>query len=342
MAQLDLTELFIRNDEKRDARRKLLNDLAERGTDWRVIALLVALDDLGEEVNSKRVLHNGTVRLSVKIHSITRKLGLHSDNTTRTYIKLAKQTPFLAVDDTKTYRSHTYLIRWLAIVDAPCGEMNAGGVPVSIDRQGGSLRTRVEALKSPSIEALKSPSIEALNEPLLKTGFKPVSYECGSKYKKPVSKPVCVEALKSPSIEALNSVRTPAFQPGAWRRWKDAVEGSNLADPLDVEQLYAIAVAENFFPASDANRFRVFVQAAQDRLVARVPKKLFIENVAHARWFANCEAEDLASQMMAQLELLPDEPIEQLDPEDAAQANLERQKAALAQYAAARERTPVS
>lgn len=134
-------------------------------------------------------------------------------------------------------------------------------------------------------------------DPPLKTGLqRPGFYDSVSK--NPVLRPV----LLTPSNAWDGGLNTTEPGRGYWPRWKAAIASRNLSDPADVEELYGLAVAAGRFVASEQNRLLVFTQAALDQRSSRSPGAIFRENVTWARWWGSSYDQDIAREMIAQLD----------------------------------------
>ncbi len=324
--QMDWWDSFDLSERQRDARQKLISELPATAC---VIRLLQALDRLASsELATKRILNDGTETITVSIQRLTFTLGVKSETTTKTYIKRATATPYLAVSE-ETHRPHTYLVRWLAIVDRqPVVQTSSGEMPIrdepsahgqvraaargSIGPQPGN---KLAPKLTPSRGSNWPPGGDQIGPQLApksggqifpKTGLKPGIEECNlSQY------PVLIPGLLRGSIDPPQTDNSRAgkcpclcgcgrwFRQGFFRRWKDAIAARNLADPFDVEELYGIAVAEGVLEHTQKNRENVFVTAVRDWRRAKRRGAIFRENIAHTRWFGDNEEGDLAHRMMA-------------------------------------------
>ncbi|MBX3448224.1 MAG: hypothetical protein KF777_01620 [Planctomycetaceae bacterium] len=315
--QLDWQEIWGNDDRQRAARHTLIEGLPDVLASDRVKKLLHALDELTQIDPQAERLADGSVRVSAPMQTVMWKLGVRSRNTARDYIDEALSTGFLEVTGS-SHRSHTYSIRWLAILDRngnqqtepipagvmpqkPNGPGRCGRVPVrgsTPGPQGVKLtpsRGSVDPVEGGQFDRVKGVNLT----PSSKTSLRPVFYELNSK--RPVLRPVSDRG----QIPRWGS---PRFF--AW--WRHAIAERNLDNPSDVEELFCFAAAAGCFEATDDNRFQVFVQAAVDRRVAARRGAIFRENVAAARWYGSCADEDEAARMIARLEFAAaeDPPVE--------------------------------
>lgn len=310
--QRDWQDFFDQTERQKAARSDLIDKL---DTDDRVKALLHALDELSDQDRTTKRLHNGTVSLSIKIEVIAWKLG-RSDRTAQHYIDHAGATPYLAVSPS-THRTHTFLVRWPAIVDGgePRGEMNLSGCKPATSAPGsgqvrgsvrrpargeirGEARGEIRGENAPKLRPEIHPSKPVLKKPVLQ----------GSESKRPVLRPVGQVADRG---------EERIFPDGFWPWWRAMIASRNLSDPADIDELYALAVGVGCFPHSERNRFNVFAQAAIDRTKAATRGAVFRENVAFARWWSTLAADDEAERMIKQAdadwpltEELPEEPFD--------------------------------
>lgn len=286
MRQMDWQDFFDRAERQQAARARLIDELR---VDERVKLLLHALDQLTDDDPNAKNLHNGTVKLSVPIDVIAWKIRV-TGKTVKSYIDLAGATPYLAVS-WSTHRSHTYLIRWPAIVDnGPGDETHAGGChSENIAHGHGQVRGEMRSVRGGKGEESRgeiSPQLPPEIPPSKTSLKKPVFHESDSK--DPVFKTGMPGGKFPPS-------RSFAW----WRLWREMIAQRDLSQPEDVDELYAFAVASGLMPDTQANRFRVFCQAVVDRRRSQRPGAIFRENVAWLRWYATCEDEDVAQQMIA-------------------------------------------
>jgi hypothetical protein len=295
VAQRDWNDFFDRTDKQRQARRGLIERLSDHGVDRRVVELLLALDELGEVDGNASNLHNGTLRLSVPISVIAWKLGKRSETTVKSYIDLASATPYLAVSPSK-HRSHTYLVRWLAIVDSePGDEMPVGGcqtvagIAHGTSHSRGPIRGPTGSVRG-SMRGPTGPQSGGQLAPSLAPSLVPGIQNPG----------IQRSASKDPGLPGGGGGQLRNWPPDVWRIWRLAIGQRKLTNPDHVEELYHIAVNLGFFIHSEDNRFHVFAQAVHDAS-AKKPGAFFRENVAFARWYANCDEQDAAVRLMARV-----------------------------------------
>lgn len=312
--QMDFIATFDGSEAQRSARERLIDEL---DVDARVKQVLHALDKLAQGAAPKRVLNDGTETVTVKLARVQQMLGVRSETTTKTWLKIAAATPYLVIGK-ETHRPHTFLVRWLAIVDRQpvvqtvAGEMQASNTPPTGQVRGASVGTfgpQPQRGLTPNL----APSVVEVGPQLTpKLGgqssntrsLKPGSYECNSK--NPVLKTgVAWGPSDGPQGDTSRKGKTPCacgcgrwFRQGFFRRWRDAIAARNLCDPMDVEELYGIAVAEGVMDHNEKNRQQVFVQAVLDVRHARNRGAIFRENVLHQRWFGNNGEDELARLMM--------------------------------------------
>lgn len=283
--QRDWKEFFHAAERQHDARKTLIDNLPIEPL---VKELLKGLDSLARDElswgrNGAKILPDGTVEITVPIHILAMRLG-RSENTVRKAIDLAVGTPYCG-GTARTHRAHTYLVRWQAIVSPPVARTSVS--------QCGDGRNAVEGVQAGVQRGVQTGVQNPVcTPPKTSGGFggfqRPKNKSLQNLQKKPKG-----------NIEGQKPTRPLGF----WKRWRDAVEARNLADPADVDELYGliVALAEGHFAQTADNRFQVFCQAAKCIKPggADHPVGLFVSNVGNERWFKTDADEDLARRMMA-------------------------------------------
>ncbi len=299
--QRNWTDIFERTDRQNRKRHELIDQVS---TDARVKSLLHALTG-----HARARWFDGDEVVAIPVDQIAWKLE-KSENTAKSYIDLALQTPFLEILPSRN-QSHTYTIHWQAILgqestrDADSTAREA--------RQEQDADSTAETVSRGSTRGSTAPQIAPQLDPLLKTSEKPVLKEDFSK--ELVSKPVSAGGQLPPGRH--NELPQPQ---DFWGYWMKAIASRDLGNPEHVEQLYRIAVQLGAVVDSEQNRFRVFCQAALNVRMRRsgdatTEAGLFKSNVASNRWFCTQADEETAREMLKRANLHV--PCENLDDEKA-------------------------
>ncbi|MEI8018583.1 MAG: hypothetical protein WCH39_10325 [Schlesneria sp.] len=320
--QLDFINDFEAADRERaiaERQREVTHEIIDQSAaDCTVKSLLHMLADFPRRTKDER----GNWLITASVAKMESRLG-RSRNTVRAYIRSACQVGFLEIlDPTTNHDERTYVIHWRSILDRELTQPDATSTAqhfetdptdaTSTSNTGsrGSITTPGGGQNVEARGSIYDP--EGVN--LTPSGGQIDRVKTRSSEER--LRNVLEQNVNTTSSDVLN-----VFVPGGgqsrkqqrpmklkfWVQWEEAVRVSDLGNARHVQDLYEMLTSMLVIQRCDANRNRVFANAAMNERMwknkeALKRKGLFLTNTALQRWFFNHLDQLVATRMIHELD----------------------------------------